>query len=239
MAFPCFGGRGKTKSTSTRGEDKKMYYYKKPKDFIFEYLIFKNKKKGILLSYTKDGKVHVGYSLCHKDDIFDIDKGIAIAMERAKLDSNKTQIKFTAKKIVYYDQETAVFPKSIKKNLLRFLDRCFNYYVDKDFPMWVKGLYLLENGVDLSNIDKEIHEFLQKYQCNASEEYQIYVYLNRRDISKEKYPLFVRRLEIVFTEGHNVMKLRTDFLIDFFTLARNADILLSGMKRKEWVIAWR
>jgi len=67
----------------------------------------KNQKIGVLVAKEKD---KVGWSLCHKKDIFDKEKALRIAIGRADVGSNKE------------------IPNSVFIDYNEFVDRAKRYY---------------------------------------------------------------------------------------------------------------
>lgn len=115
-------------------EKELIEYIVKNKKFTFIYIDGlltriphkKREKTGILLCEIMDSnfnKVVLGFSLCNYRDEFDKNMGFNIAKERAY----KWQNKNIPPKI----------PNSIKKQLLKFIERSKRYYKDKKFPEWV------------------------------------------------------------------------------------------------------
>jgi hypothetical protein len=102
-------------------------------------------KRGVMLSYAAEGKVLIGFSLCHsKFDRFDFIKemrvphhGFKIALERATKweDQERFIIKGTSGTISNH----VVVPQSIQKNLHKFITRTIQYYRDKKIPSWALG----------------------------------------------------------------------------------------------------
>jgi hypothetical protein len=99
-------------------------------------------KRGVMLSYAAEGKVLIGFSLCHsKFDRYDFIKemrvphhGFKIALERATtwVDKENFTIKGTPGSFPHY----VVVPESIRKKVHKFITRTTQYYSDKTMPIW-------------------------------------------------------------------------------------------------------
>jgi len=121
-------------------------------------------KKGVLLAgINKENQLVIGYSLCHKSDLFDhiggewiaYDNkkghikedyvggqkrpgfGVELAAKRAELWKNKDTCVITGNEAKSFPSENIVFiPESIKDQMANFIFRCSLYYKDKTFPVW-------------------------------------------------------------------------------------------------------
>lgn len=105
-----------------------------------------NQKKGILFADTFEGKIIVGFSLCHsKQDKFDFIKkkkrvpglGIKIAKERARkwAAANRYQVKnFDSQ--VQPDFSGVIIPKTVAERLPEFLESCNKYYKEASLVPW-------------------------------------------------------------------------------------------------------
>lgn len=104
-----------------------------------------NPKRGIMLSYAAEGKVLIGFSLCHsKYDRYDFIKemrvpnhGFKIALERATTWVGKDD--FTIKGALgrnFSYRGSIIIPESIKKKVYKFITRTIQYYPDRVMPIW-------------------------------------------------------------------------------------------------------
>ena len=84
----------------------------------------KRQRVGVLVSCNKRGLVKIGYSLCHKDDVFDSKEAYIKAGQRMS-------------------EAVLTPPHSLRKDLNKFMDRCDRYYKDADIPTY--------NGVTIKN----------------------------------------------------------------------------------------
>jgi len=75
----------------------------------------KNNPKGVLVAIKKgnSGNFYIGYSMCRKDDTFNKNMGVKIALGRAETNNLETFTKT---------------PYAIRKNLTDFVKRCERYY---------------------------------------------------------------------------------------------------------------
>jgi len=111
------------------------------------------KKRGVLVSYAEQGKVLVGFSLCHKHyDRFDFIKGeripnhgFNIALNRAEEWKDKSGFSIKGEK--GYTHPVAI-PQSIQKRLHKFIIRTSKYYKDKALPEWA---VVFKSHMDLLN----------------------------------------------------------------------------------------
>ena len=69
----------KQKTVWTKWVKRQVY----PSNVLFEY---RTNWRTVQVRIKKDGKVYKGSCTCHKDDVFDIDKGIELAYARAELE---------------------------------------------------------------------------------------------------------------------------------------------------------
>jgi hypothetical protein len=99
------------------------------------------KKRGVLVAYANQGKILVGFSLCHKHhDRFDFIKGerapnhgFNIAVSRAhEWENNGT---FSIKGATGY-HPPVIIPQSIQKRLHKFIVRASKYYQNTPLPVW-------------------------------------------------------------------------------------------------------
>lgn len=125
-------------------------------------------KKGVLIAgINEEKKLVIGYSLCHKSDLFDhiggtwvsipdgkgnIKEqyfggqrrpgfGVDLAAKRAELWKDKDTYVVTGNEAKAFPSENIVFlPESIKDQMSKFIFRCSLYYKDKDFPQWTSAL---------------------------------------------------------------------------------------------------
>lgn len=119
-------------------------------------------KKGVIVAgLTPDGKVVIGFTLCHKNDKYDyVDGkkepgfGISTAIQRAvRWKDTKKSIKDSMFRRVFPSQvekirnhdhkEIVIIPQSVYDNLHSFIERCRRYYKDaRGLPLWtidIKG----------------------------------------------------------------------------------------------------
>lgn len=91
----------------------------------------KGSKKGIIIAFPINGgdDICIGYSLCRKGDIFNLNTGLKIALARGKrlMDKNINDVEI---------------PKSILKKIPDFINkRCFKYFKEHnfldDYSLWV------------------------------------------------------------------------------------------------------
>ena len=113
-------------------------------------------KKGVMVAVPgDDGKVEIGFSLCSKLDKFNeippewtellpsgvmgielLGFGETLAALRARRWCEYDKVLTTMKKLPKKDPNTVHIPRSIEKDLKRFIARCSRYYKDKTLPTW-------------------------------------------------------------------------------------------------------
>src|ERR1022692_2322060 len=104
------------------------HYVKDSKNTITQN-IYKNRngkrqKVGVLVSKNKNGKILVGYSVCHKHDDFNIHEAYVLAGKRMT-------------------ESVLNPPNSINSDLKKFFGRCMRYYKNADLPAY--------DGVTITN----------------------------------------------------------------------------------------
>ena len=111
----------------------------------------KGQKKGVLIAFRlpeKDGRLCVGFSLCHPRDRFDYKKGVrapGLGKEFATLKAlkhadNIEYIICNDSRDRQLSKNYVKIPKSIWPNLINFITRCKKYYKDTEFPAWAERL---------------------------------------------------------------------------------------------------
>jgi len=90
-----------------------------------------NRKKGVLVAVQVDGKINFGWSLCHRRDKFNKDKGKQIAIGRAVC-GKKVKI-----------------PESLKYDMDAFVARATRYYKDKEI---VSNYYVADVPIDEKSV---------------------------------------------------------------------------------------
>ena len=115
------------------------------KPIMWEYVRKENNEKiGILCADIIEGKISIGFSVCHKPDTFKFDFGFnTIAIGRLR----KYPFKKFEKPIK--DRKKIRIPSIIYSEFVRFIDRCKRYYKDKQFVEWIDNGYYIK--VDLFN----------------------------------------------------------------------------------------
>lgn len=85
-----------------------------------QYVKRGNKKEGVLVSYSFDGYVGIGWSKAHSQlDPFDKEMGERIALGRALVMPSVENV-----------------PHSFKKDFEKFVNRCRRYYKNQEFPQF-------------------------------------------------------------------------------------------------------
>ena len=112
---------------------------------MFEYVRDPDTKEkiGVLYSDVIDGEIAIGFSVCHKPDVFDADRGMKIAIGRA--------IAYVDKKFnrPLTDRQRVFIPAIMYPAFIKYIERCQHYYKDKSFCEWIDcGFYM---KVDLSH----------------------------------------------------------------------------------------
>lgn len=88
-------------------------------DSIFQYIRDKkNNRIGVMVAIEEGDNIHLGFSMCHKNDIFNAERGIAIALGRAKTHRNPGD-----------DTDILTGFKRISQNdIERFMHRAHKYF---------------------------------------------------------------------------------------------------------------
>lgn len=93
-------------------EDEKINYPLNPKSLIVNFKIYKNKVVKCILKTCEYGEKYKGVSVCHEDDIFDIEIGKTIAYKRALIKLLKKRIRHCKLYIKY--NENYIKAKELK-----------------------------------------------------------------------------------------------------------------------------
>jgi hypothetical protein len=102
----------------------------------------KNKSKnGVLLAGLIDDTVCIGWSLCNKKDVFDLEKAVILAEDRCYLNFGPRFEKYLESYAIF--DLIDVIPQSIHKDMFYFLNRIYRYYKNNEKSNVVK--YLDEN----------------------------------------------------------------------------------------------
>lgn len=110
-------------------------------------LVSKGIKKGMFLAAPHpefDGKVIIGYSLCHKKDRFDYKDDVKLpglgtwyALLKAKKYANSERFVIaTDARAKQLPKPIVKIPQSMAKDLAKFIIRCRKFYKDKELPEW-------------------------------------------------------------------------------------------------------
>lgn len=84
--------------------------------------------KGIIVSFTEDNKIYVGYSLCSKRDAWDKELGFKIAINRAYF---------------YGDNEYQIYPiaQSAKNEFVKMIERSERFFKGANLPSNIKEIF--------------------------------------------------------------------------------------------------
>jgi hypothetical protein len=88
--------------------------------------LYRKIRKGDLVALLINGRVSIGWSLCHKKDSYDFVEG-----DHRKGFGFQTAINRAVK---WADADAIEVPPSIFKQVVKFTGRCSLYYKDKDLP---------------------------------------------------------------------------------------------------------
>ena len=105
--------------------EKGGYIKKEPKNEVIQYIRDNKRNKiGVMAAFRHNEEIYIGWSLCSKQDVFDREFGIELALARAT-------------KLFDYEYIDDKIPYSIFDDLEIFLDRCARYFKDAEYPAWV------------------------------------------------------------------------------------------------------
>lgn len=97
-------------------------------DTIVKFIKRKQQRVGVLVGYKKNDRVYIGWSLCHKNDIYNEKKAIQDATNRAKTNKQLLALaKNNSSRNISYKFK-ALYPSSLNKDLIRFIERCKKYF---------------------------------------------------------------------------------------------------------------
>jgi hypothetical protein len=116
---------------------------KKPETVMFEYIRDPETKEKIGLFYSDmiEDQISIGFSVVHKPDVFNFERGMKIAKGRAKVYVNK----YFEKPIE--DRKRIFIPSVAYPAFIKYIERCRQYYKKETFCEWINNGYYLK--VDL------------------------------------------------------------------------------------------
>ena len=112
---------------------------KQPETIMFEYVRDSDTKEkiGVLYSDVINDEIAIGFSVCHKPDVFNQERGMKIAVGRA--------IAYVYKEFdkPITDRQRVFIPAIMYPAFIKYIERCEHYYKDKSFCEWVDcGYYM-------------------------------------------------------------------------------------------------
>lgn len=144
----------------------------KIKTAIFNYIKRNNERVGLMIAVNigADPNVYIGWSLCNKEDKFNIQGAFDLALFRAY--SNKlAEAPHDGKNILTNEicEELMTVPSSIRKDMLKFQERINKYFKPKEqqnipkftFPDCMKKVELTEE--DMKDIMKSFPQIAELF----------------------------------------------------------------------------
>lgn len=123
--------------------------------------VFNKQLIGHLIAGVVDGRVAIGYSLLHRNDLYDMVNG----QRRPGHGKNLAQIRA----LKWLDKDVIEVPPSIAKQTRKFRDRCERYYKDATVPdineqevVYPPNMNNLLAGLDSKTIERGAKELLDK-----------------------------------------------------------------------------